>query len=82
MDPAKPAPDVLNDRAVDYGEPVLAPADVFDPVLEAYKQDVDRTLLRENLKLTPQERSEKLVSFMRGLVELRRAEMDFRRSRG
>ena len=26
------------------------------PVIEAYKKDVDRTLLRENLKLTPAER--------------------------
>src|SRR5437667_443605 len=24
-----------------------------DPVIEAYKRDVDRTLIRENLKLTP-----------------------------
>lgn len=24
-----------------------------DPVIEAYKRDVDRTLLRENLRLTP-----------------------------
>ena len=30
----------------------LAPADFFDPVIEAYKKDVDRTLLRANLKLT------------------------------
>jgi hypothetical protein len=31
----------------------LAPADYIDPVIEAYKKDVDRTLLRENLKLKP-----------------------------
>ena len=36
-----------------------------DPVVEAYKRDVDRTLLRENLKLTPAER---LVAVQR-LVE-------------
>jgi hypothetical protein len=24
-----------------------------DPVIEAYKKDLDRTLLRENLRLTP-----------------------------
>ena len=35
-----------------------------DPVIEAYKKDVDRTLLRENLKLTPQQRLEKFVAFM------------------
>ena len=31
-------------------------ANFVDPVIEAYKKDVDRTLLRENLKLTPNER--------------------------
>lgn len=35
-----------------------------DPVIEAYKQDIDRTLLRENLKLTPDERLRKLQDFM------------------
>jgi hypothetical protein len=34
-----------------------------DPVVEAYMVDVDRTLLRENLKLTPAQRLEKLVRF-------------------
>jgi hypothetical protein len=34
----------------------LAPPDHCDPVIEAYKKDVDRTLLRENLKLTVEER--------------------------
>ncbi len=27
-----------------------------DPVIEAYKKGVDRTLIRENLKLTPEQR--------------------------
>src|SRR5262249_32076437 len=36
------------------GDPEFAPPDAFDPVVEAYKKDVDRTLLRENLKLTPE----------------------------
>ena len=44
-----------------------------DPVIERYKQDVDRTLLREHLKLTPQQRLDKLLAFMRGLDELRRS---------
>jgi hypothetical protein len=44
-----------------------------DPVIEAYKKDVDRTLLRENLKLTPQQRIEKLMSFMRSIEQLRQA---------
>ncbi len=54
--------------------PEEAPAPLEpDPVIEAYKQDVDRTLLRENLRLTPAERLDKLVSFMRLLDEVRRA---------
>ncbi len=41
----------------------LAPADYSDPVIEAYKKDVDRTLLRENLKLTVEQRIRKAQSF-------------------
>ncbi|MBL9017369.1 MAG: hypothetical protein JNL83_24485 [Myxococcales bacterium] len=42
-----------------------------DPVIEAYKRDVDRTLIRENLKLTPDERLRKMVSVLRFLEEVR-----------
>lgn len=41
----------------------LAPADYCDPVIEAYKKDVDRTLLRENLKLSVEERIQKAINF-------------------
>ena len=41
----------------------LPPPDLPDAVLEAYKKDVDRTLLRENLKLTIEERIRKAESF-------------------
>ena len=51
----------------------LAPADYCDPVIEAYKKDVDRTLLIANLKLTPAERAEKFQDFMKFLEEVRRA---------
>lgn len=44
-----------------------------DPVIEAYKKDIDRTLLRENLKLTPEQRIRKLQSFLALLGELKRA---------
>jgi hypothetical protein len=44
-----------------------------DPVIERYKSDVDRTLLRENLKLTVEERIRKLVRLQRFAEELRRA---------
>lgn len=51
----------------------LAPADYVDPVIEAYKKDVDRTLLRENLKLTVQERFDQFQSFAKAVTELREA---------
>lgn len=44
-----------------------------DPVIEAYKRDIDRTLLRENLKLTPEERLNKLFALQQFAAELRRA---------
>ena len=36
-----------------------------DPVIEAYKRDVDRTLLRENLRLTVEQRFLKLCELQR-----------------
>ena len=44
-----------------------------------YMHDVDRTLLRENLKLTPEQRLEKFASFMRFIAELRSAGENVRR---
>jgi len=52
----------------------------FDPVIEAYKKHVDRTILRENLKLSPQQRSEKFLSFMRSVWQLRGAAENSRSS--
>ena len=51
----------------------LAPPDLPDPVIEAFKRDVDQTLLIENLKLTPAQRAEKFEDFMRFLGEIQRA---------
>jgi hypothetical protein len=44
-----------------------------DPVIEAFKKDVDRTLLRENLRLTVTQRFEKLMALQRFADEMRRA---------
>jgi hypothetical protein len=55
------------------GRPELAPADFFDPVIEAYKKDVDRTLLRENLKLSPEQRVRKAESIHRSVQHARGA---------
>lgn len=43
-----------------------------DPVIEAYKKDLDRTLLRENLKRTPEERIRNLMALQRFAEELRK----------
>jgi hypothetical protein len=43
------------------------------PVIEAYKRDVDRTLIRENLRLTPEERVKKMISVLRFVQEIRRS---------
>lgn len=51
----------------------LPPADFCDPVIEAYKKDVDRTLLRENLKLTVVQRLRKAQDFHQAIDELRNA---------
>lgn len=52
-----------------------------DPVIEAYKKDIDRTLLRENLKLTVQQRFENLMQLQRFAEELQRAGRRFRHQR-
>ena len=44
-----------------------------DPVIEAYKKDVDRTLLRENLRRTPEERWQNFLAMYQLAEELRRA---------
>ena len=44
-----------------------------DPVIQFYKKDIDRTLLRENLKLSVTERFEKLMELQRFAEEMRRA---------
>ena len=44
-----------------------------DPVVEAYKQHVDRSLIRESLKRSVEERLEALMQLQRFAEELRRA---------
>jgi len=41
--------------------------------VEAYKKDIDRTLIRENLKLTVEERFRKSMALARFAEEMRRA---------
>jgi hypothetical protein len=44
-----------------------------DPMVEAYKKYIDRTLIRENLKLTVEERFRKAMALARFADEMRRA---------
>ena len=44
-----------------------------DSMIDAYRRDIDRGLLRENLKLTPEQRVRRLAAFLKFLEELRRA---------
>jgi len=43
-----------------------------DPVIEAYKKDIDRTLLRENLRLTVKQRLENLMRLQEFADELQK----------
>lgn len=49
------------------------PPDFVDPVVEVYKKDVDRSIIRENLKLTVEERLRKHQNAQTFFEELRRA---------
>jgi hypothetical protein len=48
-------------------------ANDLDPVIEAYKRDIDRTLLRRNLERTPDERVRALMDLQKFAQELRAA---------
>ena len=46
------------------------PSKIYDPVIEAYKKDIDRTLIRENLRLSIEERFNKLMMLQKFAEEL------------
>jgi hypothetical protein len=52
-----------------------------DPVIEAYKKDVDRTLLRQNLRRTVEERMANLAALQDFMAELRRGAAAAQRNR-
>ena len=49
-----------------------------DPVIDAYKRDIDRTLLRQNLLRTVTERVENMMALQRLAAEARRAGQSLR----
>lgn len=50
-----------------------------DPVIEAYKKHIDRTLIRENLRLTVDQRFRQLMELQRFAKELQNAGRKARR---
>jgi hypothetical protein len=53
-----------------------------DPLAQAYKKDIDRALIRENLKLTVEERFRKAMALAQFAEELRRAGKEARQRPG
>lgn len=49
------------------------PRNGLDAVIEAYKRDVDVTLIRENLRLTVDQRFQQLMKLQQFAEELQRA---------
>jgi len=45
----------------------------LDPVIEAYKKDIDVTLIRENLRLTVDQRFQQLMKLQQFAEDLHRA---------
>ena len=45
----------------------------LDPVIEAYKKDIDVSLIRENLRLTVDQRFQQLMKLQQFAEDLRRA---------
>jgi hypothetical protein len=71
--------------APDYNPAVARPQSPpetgLDPVVEAYKAGIDRTLLRENRRLSVEERFVQLMRLQRNAEELRRAGRPLRKPR-
>ena len=57
------------------------PTDSISAIIELYKRDVDLSLIRENLKLTAEERLRNLQNLQRFAEELREAGRKLRQKR-
>lgn len=65
---------VLRGRTMQHGSERLALADLEpDPVIELYKRDVDRSLIREQLRRSVDERVRNMISALRFTEALREA---------
>ena len=56
-------------------------SEMVDPIIELYKRDVDRTLIRENLRKSPEERLRALQQLQRFAEEVRNAGAAIRQRR-
>lgn len=52
----------------------------IDDIIDLYRRDIDVTLIRENLKLTPEQRLQKLVARAKFTQELHEAGRKMRRA--
>lgn len=71
--------DAMQDKIAQPVPPATDEEPYIDPVIEAYKKDIDQTMLDESLKLTPQQRVERFMDHMRAMEEFRRAGERMRR---
>lgn len=55
--------------------------DSKDPVIEAYKRDLDESLIRESLKLTVQQRVDRLIALQIAADEFRQAGLRLRKEK-
>ena len=62
-----------NDKEMKDRDEKPLPATDLDPVIEAYKKDIDVTLIRENLRLTVDQRFQQLMKMQKFAEELQRA---------
>jgi hypothetical protein len=54
-----------------FSKPMARPGDAWkDPVIEAYKPGIDRTLLVEQLRRTPEERLRRIEDLQHSVLEL------------
>ncbi|HEX8172338.1 MAG TPA: hypothetical protein VF824_17525 [Thermoanaerobaculia bacterium] len=64
-----------------FGGKIAVVENDVDPVIEAYKKDVDRTLIRENLTKSYEERVLALQQMLEVVAEVRRAGEELRRGK-
>ena len=65
----------------DSVKPGGAPERVVDPVIEAYKAGIDRSIIRHNLTLTIEQRIDALQSLMNGIEAMQEMGRRARESR-